>query len=130
MSRPRFNWWPFALNMIRDYPIRKKEMERAPHNAQLRQEQREYDAVHKAIEYTRTLNDGRARIRMIELTLWKRTYTIDGAAGLLNLSERTAQRYRWQFVVLMGHAYGFLTDEEYRAIVDRETGNEKRNPRA
>ena len=130
MSKPRFNWWPFALNMIRDYPARKMEREKVSIHPLPPQEQREYDAVRKALEYTRTLTEGKTRIRIIDLTLWKRTYTIDGAAALLHLSERTAQRYRWQFVVLVGHAYGFMTDEEYRAAVDKESGNEKRNPGA
>ena len=26
MSKPRYNWWPFVLNMIRDYPERAKEI--------------------------------------------------------------------------------------------------------
>ena len=26
MSKPRYNWWGFALAMIRDYPHRQKEL--------------------------------------------------------------------------------------------------------
>lgn len=130
MSKPRFNWWPFALNMIRDYPARKKEMDNHSIPLLQSQELREYDAVRKAIIYTRTMTDGKTRLRIVDLTLWKKTYTIDGAAALLHLSERTAQRYRWQFVVLVGHAYGFMTEEEYRAVVDKESGNGNRNPKA
>ena len=25
MSTPRYNWWPFVLNMIKDYPKRKMD---------------------------------------------------------------------------------------------------------
>lgn len=146
MSKPRFNWWPFALNMIRDYPIRREDYRalheqstavdmsgmprggsssRTVENIAVRQlppqEQREYDAVRKAIEYTRTLPDADIRIRIISMTLWKNTHSIPGAAMVTNISERTAQRYRWQFTLLVGHKYGFLTKEEYQEMISRRS---------
>ena len=89
MSKPRYNWWPFALAIIRDYPARKAELKalqeqkitadisgmprsggtsRAPENLATRQlppqEQREYDAVHAAINRTKTLPDAKLRLEM------------------------------------------------------------------
>ncbi len=123
MAKERFNWWPFVLNMIHDYPDRKLEC------CDLhQQEQKEFDAVRKAIEHTRMMKDGAIRMKIIDLTLWKRYTTIAGAAMRLGISERTAQRYRWQFVILVGHKYGFLTEEEYNQQVQKELGNKKRNP--
>ena len=146
MSKPRFNWWPFALNMTQNYPIRREDYRalheqstavdmsgmprggsssRTVENIAVRQlppqEQREYDAVRKAIEYTRTLPDADIRIRIISMTLWKNTHSIPGAAMVTNISERTAQRYRWQFTLLVGHKYGFLTKEEYQEMISRRS---------
>ena len=123
MSKPRFNWWSFALNMIRDYPARRAEYraryERGDARPLPMQEQKEFIAVHKAIESTKAMEDGRLRIRLVDITLWKKTNTIAGAAMLLNISEETAKRYRWQFVLLVGHTYGFLSDEEYQELAAR-----------
>lgn len=113
------------MNMIRSYPARQKNADTLG-----RQENREFETVTKAIEQTKTMADGRNRIQIIDMTLWKQTHTIDGTAIALHLSERTAQRYRWQFVALVGMHYGFLTQEEYQELLKKESGNEKRNPRA
>ena len=109
--------------MVKDYPDRQKG-----EGSLGRQEQIEFDTVRKAVEQTKTMIDGKNRIQVISMTLWKRTHTVDGSAIALHLSERTAQRYRWQFVALVGMHYGFLTCEEYQELVRRDAGNEKRNP--
>lgn len=147
MSKSRYNWWPFALNMIKDYPAREKEIKNL-HEQKItanisgmpggggtsrvienivsrqlpRQDQREYDAVQKAIQYTRMLPDSQLRIKTVNLTLWRQSHTVPGAALLLNISERTARRYRWQFVMFVGYAYGFLTKEEYEQEIEKDTG--------
>lgn len=150
MSKPRYNWWPFVLNMIRDYPGRAKDIKeirqqkvtadtsgmpggggasRTTEGVAMRelpekQAQREYEAVHKALTRTRARVDGKLRADVVKLTLWK-GYTIRGAATLLNTSDDTARRYRWQFIMLVGCCYGFLTEEEYRAAVKREMIGQK-----
>lgn len=145
MKKQRFNWWPFALNMIKDYPGRKKEYDmlheqkittslsgmpgggsasRTVENIALKQlpwqEQKEYDAVQKAEALTLAEPDGKLRMTVVELTLFKKKCNIAGAAIQLNISERTAKRYHWRFVLLVGYTYGFLTDEEYKSLVKRD----------
>lgn len=145
MSKPRYNWWPFALNMIRDYPARKAEyndlheqkitadlsgmpgggsasrtVENIAARLLPRQDQREFDAVRKAVEYTKALPDGSLRMKVIRMTLLRRSYSIPGAASVANVSERTAKRYRWQFVLLVGHTYGFLSKEEYDEAIKKD----------
>lgn len=147
MSKPRYNWWPFVLNMIRDYPARKAEYNdlheqkitanlsgmprhgaasRTVENVAVRllpaQEQREFDAVDKAVELTRNDENGDIRLEVVKLTMWKSSHTIDGAALKLNLSARTARRYRWLFIMLVGYTYGFLTLEEYELLKRVELG--------
>ncbi|MBP3478103.1 MAG: hypothetical protein J6K03_01300 [Oscillospiraceae bacterium] len=149
MSKPRYNWWPFVLNIIRDYPAKRaalKELHeqritvnisgmpmgggasRTIENVALRQlprqEQKEYDAVHEAIRQTKILPDGKLRLDVVKLTLWGYSYSIAGAAQALNISDRTARRYRWQFVLLVGHTYGFLSADEYNSHLSKDMGNE------
>ena len=150
MSKPRFNWWSFALNMIRDYPERAREIKdlrqqkitanlsgmpkgggasRTTEGISLRelddkQSQREYEAVHKALARTRARTDGELRLDIVKLTMWK-GYTIPGAAMILNTSADTARRYRWQFIMLVGQCYGFLTEEEYLLAVKKDQGHIK-----
>ena len=144
MSKPRYNWWPFVLNMIRDYPVRARdykalheqkitanitgmpgsgEASRTAEGVALRQlpvqEQREYDAVHNALTHLRRLPDPKLRQDVVRLTFW-RGYSIVGAANTLHVSERTARRYRWQFAMLVGLKYGFLTQEEYAAEIKKD----------
>lgn len=145
MSKPRYNWWPFALNMIRDYPERAKEIKdlrqqkitanlsgmpkgggasRTTEGISLReledkQAQREYDAVHRAICRFRKAKDSKIKTEVVKLTMWK-GYSIAGAAMLVSVSESTARRYRWQFIMLVGCMYGFLTEDEYQKELKRE----------
>ena len=144
VSKPRYNWWPFALAIIRDYPARREALKelreqkvttdlsgmpregsasRTTEGLAVRQlpaqEQREYDAVHNAIKRTRILPDAKLRMDVVKLTLLK-GYNIPGAAQIAHTPERTARRYRWQFVLLVGHMYGFLDEEAYRAAVKKD----------
>ena len=146
MSKPRYNWWPFVLNIIRDYPVRDsayKELHkqnitanmsampggggasRSTESIALRQlppqDQREYDAVNKAIGRIRRMKDAKIRLQVVKLTMW-RGYTIPGAAMAVSVSENTARRYRWQFVMLVGYMYGFLTEQEYILAIKKDTG--------
>lgn len=147
MGKQRFNWWKFALNMIKDYPARKKEYEllheqkitaslsgmpgggsasRTVENIALKQlprhEQIEFDAVRRAEALTLAEPDGMIRMKVVELTLFKEQCHIAGAAIRLDISERTAKRYRWRFIILVGFTYGLLTKEEYEELLKRDQG--------
>lgn len=155
MSKPRYNWWSFALAIIRDYPQRCKDLKelhqqemiadnnrtpggggasRITEGVAMRQlppqEQREYDAVHKALQRTAGMKSAKARLDIVKLTMW-RGYTIPGAAMIVHETEQTTRRFRWQFIMLVGCTYGFITEAEYLAAVKRDFGNEKkRNSKA
>ena len=147
MSKPRYNWWPFALNMIRDYPAREaqyRELHRQDITAELSgmpgggnlasrttegialrqlppQEQREYDAVSNALRRVKRMKDASIRLEVIRLTMW-RGYNISWAAMQTHVSESTARRYRWQFILIVGCKYGFLTEEECAAALKKDVG--------
>ena len=144
MSKPRYNWWGFALAMIRDYPSRQKELNemheqkitatisgmpggnsasRTTEGIALKQlqpqEQREFDAVDRAIKRAKGMTEPKLRMEVVKITLWKGC-GISKAATWLNISERTARRYRWQFILLVGYMYGFLSEEEYIAAFKKD----------
>ena len=150
MGRSRYNWWPFVLNIIRDYPARAKQLQelqvqsivadnsgmpksgssgRAVEGAALkqlpdRQEQLEYEAVHKALTRTRAMKAGKTRLQIVKLTMWN-DYTIDGAAMIVHESRDTTKRYRWQFVMLVAFMYGLLTKEEYEKEIKTQAVGRK-----
>nr|DAN07018.1 MAG TPA: hypothetical protein [Caudoviricetes sp.] len=96
MSKPRYGWWPYAKWMIRSYKgggLMTKD-ERA--------------AVEAAVKETEQLADGGERLRLIDLVLWKRTHTLQGAALACYVSERTAQEWHRQFIRLVGQKRGLL----------------------
>ncbi len=144
MSKPRYNWWGYALNIIRDYPIRKRDYDalhqqkitasasglpggggasRTVENVALRQlpaaEQREYDAVQKAIDITGALQTGDIRLRVVQHTLISGWYNIAGSAMRLGITEEQAKLYRWEFIMTVGYAYGFIDREEYTRQLQR-----------
>ena len=68
MSKPRYGWWGYAKWMIRSY------------KSGTLMTRDEISAVEAAIEETKQLIDGAERLRLIDLVLWKRTHTLQGAA--------------------------------------------------
>ncbi len=64
-------------------------------------DQRNLDAVKKAIETTMRYRNGDLRIRVIDLMYWKKTHTMEGAAMQTHVSIRTAQDWHNAFVELV-----------------------------
>ena len=146
LSSPRYNWWPFVINMIRDYPKRKLDYDdlhdqkvtasatgapgggaasRKTEDTALRQlpaqEQREYDAVHKAELRTLLMPDGETRVKVIRLTLWRNQFTVPGVANWLHISESRAKSYRWEFIMLTAYCYGLISQEDYLAEIKKRS---------
>lgn len=133
MSKPRYDWWSYVKGMIRRYPVLAAEVadmkqtivtaqiSDMPHstgtsdptaNAAMRQlspiNQREYDAVSSAIEYTRLLPDGVQRLKVIGLVLWGKSHTLAGAAIEVNVSEATVWRWHGEFIRLVASYFGLM----------------------
>lgn len=84
----RYNWWGYAKDMIRRYPLGAVN-------------QNEANAVNAAIAATERLPNGPARLKVIELVLWKGTHTLEGAALQIPCSERTARYWQADFIKLV-----------------------------
>lgn len=136
MSKPRYRWWGFARNMIRDYPglklahanLHRQNMVadnsgmpkgggggRTVESIAMRQllpdDQKVFDAVTKAVEITELRPDGKERVELIRLMYWvQRPMTAMSASMLLHIADVTAKRWHGDFVRLVGKCYGYDVD--------------------
>ena len=133
MSCPRYDWWGYVKGMIRRYPALSREyaelhrqsitadLSGMPHGSgagrtiemiAIRElpstKQREYEAVRSAIEATKLMANGTARIQLIDLIFWRRSHTLEGAALKIGYSYRTACRYHREFIMMVASKYGLL----------------------
>ncbi len=132
MSRPRDNWRPYVINVLRDYyPFRRIAQEAhsqritaqfnkgrggggvgrnteiaALRTGLTRQQERELDAVERAVKSTRRGPDGKIRMRVVELVYFRGTHTIEGAAQQVYVSYMTAWRWCDGFIRLVGKNLG------------------------
>lgn len=132
MSKPRDNWRPWVINVLRDYYLFKR-IEKEAHSIRVtaqynkgrggggtsrtteqaalrsgltRQQERELNAVEKAIKTTRRGSDGKIRMKVVELVYFRGTHTIEGAAQTVHVSYTTAWRWTDNFVRLVGKYLG------------------------
>lgn len=137
MSSPRYDWWSYVKGMIRRYPQlkeRHKELHtqsyisnysgersglqasRQTENVAIRElpstQQREYEAVRRAIETTERYNNGRDRLKIIDMVLWKRTHTLEGAALMIPCSYKTARKWHGEFIRMTAGYYGLMDRED------------------
>ena len=133
LSKPRYIWWSYAKAMIRQYPQLKIDYDelhrqnvtasmsgmpgggtaaRTTEMIALRQlpqiKQIEFDAVDQAIRITKRMPNGKDRLAIIRLVLWKEEKTIEGAAQVIHCSKETAWRYHRDFVRLVGKCRGLI----------------------
>lgn len=134
MSKPRYDWWSYVKGMIRRYPelcARQEELRRTslspdlsgmPHghgkisdpvaDAALRElpeiNQREMEAVSKAIEETKKLDTGEERLHMVRLVFWNRTHTLEGVSKKSYRCKRTIVQWHGDFIRLVAKEFGFI----------------------
>lgn len=102
MSKPRYRWWKYALNVVRAYP---KLCDTKNLTAD---DQRDRDAVARAIEQTRKSRHGEETLRIIKWVYWERSVRrIKDAAQRLYVSENTANRRHREFINTVGKCLGF-----------------------
>lgn len=133
MSKPRYKWWGYVRGVVRAYPELKREYEelhrqsitagmsgmpgssgvsRKTEDIAVRQlpytKQREYEAVRRAIETTKTMQNGLQRLRIIELVYWKRSHTVEGAAMRVGYSVDRGKQLHGDFIRLVAKNYGLM----------------------
>lgn len=132
MNRYNDNWRAYAINSMRDY-YRYKAMKKAAQSTRItaqynkgrggsgisrtteqaamrsgltRQQEKELDAVERAIGSTRRGPDGKIRVKVVELVYLRGTHTIEGAAQIVHVSYKTAWRWTDNFIRLVGKNLG------------------------
>ena len=132
MSKPRDNWRPYVINVLRDYPVYRR-IDKESHSQKItaqynkgrggsgvsrtteqaalrtglsRQQQKELEAVEKALKTTRRGPDGKIRIKVVELVYFRDTHTIEGAAQQAHVCYNTAWKWTDAFVRLVGKNLG------------------------
>ena len=124
MSKSRYDWWPYIKAIIRRYPERlaeyrnlhtpslsvsltglpggKNAISDPTASTALREMplriQKEFDAVHKAVQDTLRSPNGQHKIKLISLVFWQRSHTLAGAAMQIHCGLRTAERWSSEFV--------------------------------
>lgn len=107
MSKLSYTWWPYIRNMIRRYPKRRKC------DSLTRVDLLETDAVATAINKTLRREDGAHRVRLIELTYWRRgRVTLQRAAMDVPTSYSTARRWNYDFFLDVAEAMGLYDPPE------------------
>ena len=128
----RYGWWGYVKDMIRRYPeLKERDAEskknsttqnyerpaggtagRKTENAALsgmkEWDRRELAAVHAAVLKTKKMKNGSERLRLVELTFWRRTHTLEGAALAVHVSYTTAVRWNREFIYLVAERFGML----------------------
>lgn len=99
-------WWGYIKAVIRKYRTLREESELKG------VEQREADAVRRAIDKTLERDDGEERLAFIDSVFWKARLTLEGAAYEHNISNRTAWRWHGEFIKLVAVEMGLEEPEE------------------
>ena len=134
MSKPRYDWWSYIKAIIRRYPERLTEY-RSLHTPSLSvamtglpgaknntsdptastalremppRMQKEFDAVHKAVQDTLRSHNGQHKIKLIKLMFWEKSYGLQNAALQVHISYRTARRWHSQFICLVADNLGMI----------------------
>ena len=71
-----------------------------------RQQQKELDAVEKAIRATRRGSDGKIRLKVVEMVYFRDTHTIEGAAQQVHVCYNTAWLWTDKFIRMVGKNLG------------------------
>ena len=137
MSKPRYRWWSYVKAVIRYYPKHRRDLEEAqstsvvasysgtPHTGGAsnptaiaamrhlsRDAQREYEAVLRAIQQTRTIPNGELRLKIIKLVYWDRSHTVDGAGLAVGYETAQARRINGRFIRLVAKNLGLLSEDD------------------
>ena len=135
MSKPRYYWWSYVRAMIRNYPVLKASLEelhevkvtaayglnggggsggisRPTEQAAIRElpttQQREYEAVKRALTYYADKSYGEDFLRFVSLYYWQQRGTIPICAKMVAVSTRTGREWNKVFIRAVARNYGLM----------------------
>ena len=154
MGTPMYRWWGYIRNVIRAYPALKIEHDYLLHQSVTasasgipggggpsrgtedvalrtlpRTQQKEYDAVSRAIEATRLMPNGETRLKIIELVFWKNSKKLQDAGECVGYAYKTARKIQATFIKLTAFEMGFDLEEKDQLILRKLLKSENRGPK-
>lgn len=106
MSKPRYRWWSYAINVVEDFV-------QIPDGSELGAEAyQEWSAVQRAIETTLQLPHGVERCAVMKLVCQDNgKQTLKSAADRIGVTEAVAKIWHRDFMRLVGKELGFSIKE-------------------
>ena len=134
MSKPRYYWWSYVRAMVRNYPVLKASLEelhevkvtaaygldagggggisRPTEQAAIRElpttEQREYEAVKRALNFYSAKTYGKEMLRFVDMYYWKQRGTIVVISRYMNVTPKKLRIWNSQFIRAVAKNYGLL----------------------
>lgn len=116
MSKPKFSWWGYAINVAKDLNWYKGARQLAS------TELRERDALLRAIEKTKQLPQGEKRLSVVSFVYWNgKKQTLQEAADRVGVPEATAKEWHGDFIRLVGEGLGFYVNRPSKKRGPRPT---------
>ena len=75
-------------------------------------QQKEFEAVHKAVEKTIRTPNGKDKIKLIELVYWRQSHTLMGAAMQIPCADVTAWRWHGEFIREVAKNFGLMDEDD------------------
>lgn len=106
MSKPRYRWWSYAINVVEDFI-------QIPDGSELGTEAyQEWAAVQRAVEITLHLPHGIDRFAVMKLMYQgKKKQTLKDVADRVGVDESVAKIWHGDFMRLVGKELGFFVKE-------------------
>lgn len=108
MSRPRYGWWGYVRWVIRKYPERENQTLEGV-------EKKEQEAVEAAVKEFLNNENGQEKLKVVQLVMFNKTHTLEGAAMVVPCSYETAKRWVQQFIRLVAKNYGLLENINHKS---------------
>lgn len=99
MSRPKYYWYGIVKKMIMNYSQIKNEKSI--------QTSIFVNAIERALEETKSMENGNLRIEAVNKVLFEKKKTVGGVAMDIHYSERTVVGWTSDFIKLCGKNAGF-----------------------
>ena len=96
------------LEYVKSIIVQYHKRRETPEEALCGLDKREYNAVHAAVDLTERMENGLDRLKVVDMTLWRGTHTLAGAAMEVYQSERTARRWRSEFVKMVEQIFSLI----------------------
>lgn len=115
MSKPRYDWWAYVRGIVKRYPellaaYKECDMSGSAIYSLPTTNQREYEAVRRAIVTTRKYRTGKARLQIVERYYWGEPQTLEKIASALAVSKKDANAWNQEFIYLVASYYGLMND--------------------